>query len=107
MATAGVGIVGVRPYVSRAVMHRRGTRVAHGVHGGLVDSEVQALDRIGGETAPGHVKLSGERWLAVSGDGRVIEPGTTVLVTAVKGTTLTVWPLDPFELPDAPIDPID
>ena len=104
VATAGVGIVGVRPYVSRAVLHRRGTRVAHGVHGGLIDTEVMALDRIGGEGSPGHVRLSGERWLAVSGDGRSIEPGTTVLVTAVRGTTLTVWPLDPHELPNAPID---
>ena len=104
LATGAAGIVGVRPLVSRSVMHRRGDRVAHGVHGGLVDSEALALDRIGGATEPGHVRLSGERWLAVSGDGRTIEPGATVLVTGVRGTTLTVWPVDLLDLPNAPID---
>jgi membrane protein implicated in regulation of membrane protease activity len=104
VATTAVGIVAVRPYVSRSVLHRRGGRVAHGVHGGLVDSEALAIDRIGGTGRPGHVRLSGESWLAVSGDGRTIEPGATVLVTAVQGTTLTVWPLDSFDLPNLPID---
>ena len=104
IATTAVGIVAVRPFVSRSVMHRKGSRVAHGVHGGLVDTEATALDRIGDTDAPGHVKLSGERWLAVSGNGCVIEPGATVLVTAVRGTTLTVWPLDPFELSNVRID---
>ena len=104
IATAAVGIAAVRPFVSRAVLHRRGSRVAHGVHGGLVDAEAVALDRIGDVGAPGHVRLSGERWLAVSGDGRTIEAGRTVFVTAVQGTTLTVWPLDAFDLPNLPID---
>ena len=104
VGTCAAGIVGVRPFVSRAVLHRRGDRVAHGVHGGLVGSEALALDRIGGVNEPGHVRLSGENWLAVSGDGRTIESGTNVTVTAVRGTTLTVWPLDPFELPNVSID---
>lgn len=91
LATAAVGLVAVRPYVSRAVLHRPGSRVAHGVHGGLVNTEAVALDRIGDRDAPGHVRLSGERWLAVSGSGAPIDAGTTVLVTAVEGTTLTVW----------------
>jgi membrane-bound ClpP family serine protease len=94
----------VRPFVSRAVHRHGGGRVAHGVHGGLVDTEAVALDRIGGLTSPGHVRLAGERWLAVSGDGRSIEPGSTVLVTAVQGTTLTVWPTADPELPLFPID---
>ena len=104
VGTAIVGIVAVRPFVSRAVVHRKGARVAHGVHGGLVDTEARALDRIGDTGAPGHVRLSGERWLAVSGNGRIIEPGSAVLVTSVTGTTLTVWPLDALE---PPIDIID
>lgn len=104
IATAAVGIVAVRPFVSRVVHRHRGGRVALGVHGGLVDVETVALDRIGGRHAPGHVRLAGERWLAVSGDGRVIEPGSTVLVTGVEGTTLTVWLTADPELPLSPID---
>ena len=43
---------------------------------------------------PGHVRLAGERWLAVSGGDQPIPAGTKVIVTAVAGTTLIVWPLD-------------
>jgi membrane protein implicated in regulation of membrane protease activity len=63
------------------------------VHGGLVGQEVVTLDRVSGPGA-GHVRLAGERWLAVSGAGQPIPAGTTVLVTAVDGTTLVVWPVD-------------
>jgi membrane-bound ClpP family serine protease len=37
--------------------------------------------------------LAGERWLAVTG-GPKIEAGSSVFVTAVRGTTLEVWPVD-------------
>lgn len=104
VATSAVGIVAVRPFVSRVVHRHRGGRVARGVHGGLVDAEAVALDRIGGRGAPGHVRLEGERWLAVSGDDRVIEAGSTVLVTGVEGTTLTVWLTADPDLPLSPID---
>ena len=40
-----------------------------------------------------------KRWLAVSGSGVVIPPGTTVLVTQVQGTTLVVLPLDGLDRP--------
>ena len=74
-----------------------------------------ALDAIGDEHAPGHVRLAGERWLAVSGSDAVLPAGTVVTVTAVRGTTLWVWPVrgavpqidagaeqpsDPAEAPD-------
>ena len=51
------------------------------------------LDAVGDEHAPGHVRLAGERWLAVSGSDDVLPAGTAVVVTAVRGTTLWVWPL--------------
>jgi hypothetical protein len=41
----------------------------------------------------GHVRLAGERWRAVSGAEVAIPAGTPVLVTAVEGTTLVVWPV--------------
>jgi membrane protein implicated in regulation of membrane protease activity len=89
-----LGVVLVRPYVSRAFAHRNEGHVARGVHGGLVGQEALTLDEVGDEGALGHVRLVGERWLAVSGSGESIPPRTTVLVTAVRGTTLTVWPVD-------------
>jgi membrane protein implicated in regulation of membrane protease activity len=95
VVVAAVGILLVRPYVSAALEHRKDGSRSPGVHGGLVGQEVVTLDRVGGGTdGIGHVRLAGERWLAVSGAGRPIPAGTTVLVTAVDGTTLIVWPVD-------------
>jgi len=102
---AGVGIVAIRPWMSQS-MHRRqdGARLGRGVHGTLVGEEVLTLDTVGDARHLGHVKLAGERWLASSGSGQPIPADTMVLVTAVNGTTLTVWPVDgghpPIELPD-------
>jgi membrane protein implicated in regulation of membrane protease activity len=102
-AVALVGVLAVRPSVSRAYERRHpGQHVAGGVHGGIVGQQAVALDEVGDEGLVGHVRLFGERWLAQSGEGRPIEPGRTVTVTAVVGTTLVVWPSDGmFSLPDA------
>jgi len=92
---AGAGVIAVRPVVSRAVhRYRHDGQVARGVHGGLIGHEALALDEISGGHAPGHVRFTGERWLAVSGDGESIPAGTVVVVAAVEGTTLVVWPVD-------------
>jgi membrane protein implicated in regulation of membrane protease activity len=100
VGVAGVGVVAVRPYVSRAFAHRREGHVARGVHGGLVGQEAVTLDEVGDAPQLGHVRLVGERWLAVSGSGQSIPARTTVLVTAVRGTTLTVWPVDGLDHQD-------
>jgi hypothetical protein len=63
---------------------------------------VLTLDLIGGPDEVGHVRLAGERWRAVSGSDVPIPAGTMVLVTAVRGTTLTVWPVDGHVLPYEP-----
>jgi membrane protein implicated in regulation of membrane protease activity len=89
-----IGVVAIRPYAERAYRsHRRSGHVAHGVHGGLIGAEAVTLDPVGDAHDVGHVRLAGERWLAVSGGGADrIPSGTRVVVTAVHGTTLTVWP---------------
>jgi membrane protein implicated in regulation of membrane protease activity len=91
---AGLGILLVRGRVSAAFAHHHEVERARGVHGGLVGQEVLTLDVVGGPDQVGHVRLAGERWRAVSGSDAPIPAGTTVLVTAVRGTTLTVWPVD-------------
>jgi inner membrane protein len=92
-----VGVVGVRPYVSRIVHAHRGGEVARGVHGGLIGQEVLTLDEVGGAHRAGHVRLAGERWLAISASGEAIAAETPVMVTAVQGTTLVVLPLASLE----------
>ena len=90
-----VGVLTVRPMVSRAFHHGSdGSVVARGVHGGIVGQQALTLDVVGRAQAPGHVRFSGERWLALSGSDAPIPAETTVVVTAVSGTTLVVWPVD-------------
>ena len=93
VVVAAAGILVIRGRVSAAVAHHHEGEHVPGVHGGLVGQEVLTLDRVGGEDQVGHVRLAGERWRAVSGADVPLPPGTTVLVTAVRGTTLTVWPV--------------
>jgi membrane protein implicated in regulation of membrane protease activity len=94
IGVALAGVVAVRPFVSKAFAHNHGADVARGVHGGLAGQEAVTLDEVGDTHAVGHVRLAGERWLAVSGGESTIAAGTTVLVTAVRGTTLVVWPVN-------------
>jgi membrane protein implicated in regulation of membrane protease activity len=96
VAAGGVsaaGVVVARPYVSNVFHRRRGGHVALGVHGGLVGQEAVTLDEVGDLHQVGHVRLAGERWLAVTG-GPKIGAGRSVFVTAVRGTTLEVWPVE-------------
>ena len=92
--TAG-GVAGVRPYVSQAMLSHRGVHNVRGVHGGIVGHEAITLDEVGeAGRHQGHVRLIGERWLAISGSGVIIPADTTVIVTAVQGTTLVVVPVE-------------
>ncbi len=93
VAVALAGVVAVRPAVSRAFPRHIGGHVARGVHGGLVGQEALTLDNVGTPHVRGHVRMTGERWLAVSGGGATIPADTPVIVTAVEGTTLVVWPV--------------
>jgi membrane protein implicated in regulation of membrane protease activity len=100
VAVSSIGIIFVRGKVSRALTHRHAVDLARGVHGGLVGQEVKTLDVVGDAHHAGHVRLAGERWLAVSGTDRPIPADTAVLVTGVQGTTLIVWPVDGHLPPD-------
>lgn len=104
VAVLGVGLV--RPSL-RAAYERRHphAHVARGVHGGLVGHEAVTLDEVGGPHHVGHVRLVGERWLAVTESPSTIPEGTPVIVTAVRGTTLVVWPVDALHEPPAALDP--
>jgi membrane protein implicated in regulation of membrane protease activity len=100
IAVSIAGVIVARPYVSNAFHRHKGGHVARGVHGGLVGQEAVTLDEVGDLHQIGHVRLAGERWLAVTGGPR-IEAGRSVFVTAVRGTTLEVWPVDlGIEAPD-------
>ncbi len=92
IAVTATGVVAVRPYVSRAFARHGSASVVHGVHGGIIGAHVLTIDEIATHT-PGHIRLLGETWLAVTKDGTTIAPGVLVHVTEIAGTTLTVMPV--------------
>ena len=93
VVVAIAGVWTVRPAISRAFHRHLGGQVARGVHGGLVGQEALTLDAVGSRHSRGHVRMTGERWLAVSGGPATIPANTAVLVTGVEGTTLVVLPV--------------
>ena len=60
----------------------------------------QLLVRIG-VGQPGHVKISGELWPALTEDGTAVPVNTLVVVTALRSTTLIVRPAPPKSTPTA------
>jgi membrane protein implicated in regulation of membrane protease activity len=91
-----LGILVARPYVSRAFARRHEGHIPRGVHGGIVGTAVVVIDSVS-DQAGGHVKLVGENWLALSGDGSVFSAGDIAMVASVRGTTLTV--VSPLAVP--------
>ena len=89
---AVVGVAIVRPRFATRFLRHEGGSASRGVHCGFVGERALATDPIGDELHPGHVRLAGESWLAISQDGTQIGGDSSVIVTAVRGTTLVVRP---------------
>ena len=89
---AMIGVLLIRPRFATRFLHHLGGSASRGVHGGFVGEHALATDPIGDELHPGHVRLAGESWLAISHDGSEIGGDASVIVTAVRGTTLVVRP---------------
>jgi membrane protein implicated in regulation of membrane protease activity len=92
LVVAVVGVALVRPRFATRFLRHEGGAASRGVHGGFVGEHALATDAIGDELHPGHVRLAGESWLAISHDGSQIGGQASVIVTAVRGTTLVVRP---------------
>ena len=67
VVVCAIGIWAFRPMMRKALHQRNDSHPARGVHGTLVGEEVLTLDVVGDGGDFGHVRLAGERWLAVSG----------------------------------------
>jgi len=85
LVISGVGILAVRPVMVR----RRHPRVASGAQG-MVGMTVVVTDPIEGDHGRGHVEVAGERWPAVSDDGRPIKTDSSVTVVEIRCATLVV-----------------
>jgi inner membrane protein len=92
LVVAVVGVAIVRPRFATRFLRHQGGAASRAVHGGFVGEAALATDPIGDELHPGHVRLAGESWLAISHDGSEIGGNAPVIITAVRGTTLVVRP---------------
>jgi len=101
IAVAMVGVVVLRPFLSRRLRRSGEPPLTPGIHGGFVGQRALPLVEIGDELHPGHVRLAGESWLAYSEDHGLIPTGTAVIVTAVRGTTLVVKPVSGSVTPES------
>jgi len=94
---AGVAIGGtllIRPTLKRISDRRMGPRLSlPGSSDSLVGARALTVDPVGDEHHPGHARLAGERWLAVTEEPGGLQPDTQVMVVDVRGTTLVVMPL--------------
>ncbi len=93
---AGVAVGGtllVRPALTRISARHQAPRLElPGASDSLVGQRALTLDAVGDVHHPGHARLAGERWLAVTDEPGGVPSQTQVLVIEVRGTTLVVMP---------------
>jgi membrane protein implicated in regulation of membrane protease activity len=92
-----VGILAARPYlVDRLHIGRAALRSGAD---SMVGQRTVLIEPIGGLEQPGHVKIAGELWPALTEDGSALPATTPVIVTALRSTVLIVRPLS---IPSSP-----
>lgn len=88
-----IGVAGIfiaRPYlVDQLHIGRPGLRSGAD---SMVGQQAVLTEPILGVGQPGHVKLAGESWPAVTDDGSTLPVNTLVVVTALRSTVLVVRP---------------
>jgi len=92
-AVATAGTMLIRPAIKASWDRHQGPRLAlPGSSEALVGQRALTVDEVGDEHHPGHAKLAGEKWLAVTDEPGGVRPDTSVMVIEVRGTTLVVMP---------------
>jgi membrane protein implicated in regulation of membrane protease activity len=82
------GILAARPYLIDRLHIGRPT-LRSGADS-MVGQQAILLEPIVGVGQPGHVKIAGELWPALTDDGSPVPVNTLVVVTALRSTTLIV-----------------
>jgi membrane protein implicated in regulation of membrane protease activity len=86
-----VGILVARPYlVERLHIGRPALRSGAD---SMVGQQAVLIEPIAGMGQPGHVKIAGELWPALTEDGSALPATTPVIVTALRSTVLIVRPV--------------
>ncbi|MDQ6747399.1 MAG: NfeD family protein [Candidatus Dormibacteraeota bacterium] len=84
-----LGVVAARPPMMHYLRRRSAPEVRSGAEE-MIGREAPVVEAIVGEHHPGHVRIGGENWPAISATGASIPAGSTVRVTGLKQATLVV-----------------
>jgi membrane protein implicated in regulation of membrane protease activity len=84
-----VGILVARPYLVDR-LHIGGRPALRSGADSMVGQQTLLIEPIGGLEQPGHVKIAGELWPALTEDGTALPASTPVIVTALRSTVLIV-----------------
>ena len=87
-----IGVAGIliaRPYLVER-LHIGGRPALRSGAESMVGQQAVLLEPIVGVGQPGHVKIAGELWPAITEDGSPVPVNTLVVVTALRSTTLIV-----------------
>jgi membrane protein implicated in regulation of membrane protease activity len=83
------GVVAARPPMMRYLQRRGGPGLLSGAQS-MIGVEAPVVDEIVDAHHPGHVRIAGENWPAVSRQGTLIPAGSTVRVDGLRQATLIV-----------------
>ena len=84
-----LGVVGARPPLMHYLQRRHTPELLSGAQS-MIGLEAPVDEVIGGRHHPGHVRILGERWPAITGDGSSIPAGSVVRVDGLQQATLVV-----------------
>ncbi|HXA42406.1 MAG TPA: NfeD family protein [Candidatus Solibacter sp.] len=84
-----VGVVTARPPLMRYLKRGHPGEIKSGAQA-MVGMEAPVVEEIRGAHEPGHVRVAGESWPAISADGSTIAVGSTVHIDALRQATLIV-----------------
>ena len=84
-----VGVLAARPPLMRYLKRGHPDEIKSGAQA-MIGQEAPVVDEIRGAHDPGHVRVAGESWPAVSADGSTIAEGSTVRIDSLRQATLVV-----------------
>ena len=92
VAVLGAGLGAGRRRLMGLARLGRGPALISGADG-LVGEQGLVVTAVRGSAAAGQIRIHGEEWPAITGDGTEIEPGQAVLVIDLQHSQLVVTPL--------------
>jgi membrane protein implicated in regulation of membrane protease activity len=96
------GVVAARPSLMLYLKRGHPDEVKSGAQA-MVGLEAPVIEAIRGAHEPGHVRVAGESWPAISADGSSIAEGSTVRIDGLLQATLVVSMVrGPGQIPEPP-----